>query len=155
MLRLKIGAIYATIMRVVIDTNVLLSALKSSKGASFALISQLPSSQFEIVLSVPLYSEYQDVLTRKEHLTGVSTVEDILSFLRYVCSIAHRQKIFFLWRPWLKDPKDDMVLELAVASRSKYIITHNLQDFKKIDEFGINAIPPAIFLQILRGKIHE
>ena len=142
-------------MRVVIDTNVLLSALKSNKGASFVLISQLPSAQFQITLSVPLYSEYQDVLTRKEHLTGASSIEDILSFLRYICSIAYRQNIFFLWRPWLKDPKDDMVLELAVASKSKYIITHNLRDFKNIDKFGIRAITPALFLHMLRGKNHE
>ena len=56
---------------------------------------------------------------------------------------------FFLWRPWLNDPNDDMVLELAVASMSKYIITYNLKDFKNIRSFGIEAIPPKRFLEIL------
>jgi putative PIN family toxin of toxin-antitoxin system len=135
-------------MKVVIDTNVLVSALKSTQGASYELISLLPSIYFQPALSVPLYSEYQDVLTREYILKNI-TNDDILGFLRYVCHISHRQEIFFLWRPWLKDPKDDMVLELAVASNCKYIITHNLNDFNNIDKFAIEAIIPAQFLEIL------
>lgn len=140
-------------MRVVLDTNIFVSALKSNRGASYAIVSQLPSDQFQIVLSIPLYIEYQDVLTRPEHLSGVSTTEEILAFLRYICSIAHRQRVFFLWRPWLADPKDDMVLETAVASRSRYIVTHNLRDFKGIEKhFGIAPITPGKFLYILEGQ---
>ncbi len=72
-------------------------------------------------------------------MTGVSTVEDIFAFLRYICNIAYKQQIFFLWRPWLSDPKDDMVLETAVASQSRYITTYNLKDFKGVKEhFGIS-----------------
>ncbi len=136
---------------IVIDTNVLVSALRSDMGASYYLISILPSQKFKISLSVPLYIEYQDVLTRKEHLTGESTKEEILSFLRYFCKISVHQKIFYLWRPWLKDPKDDMVLELAVASKSQFIVTYNLKDFSNIQQFGIEAITPKSFLQ----KIEE
>jgi len=139
-------------IRVVIDTNVLLSALRSNRGASYSLISKLPFDKFELSVSVPLYTEYQDVLTRKEHLTGESTVAEILGFLRYLCKIANRQEIFFLWRPWLNDPKDDMVLELAVASGSNYIVTYNLKDFKNIRSFGIEAIPPKKFLEILEEE---
>ncbi len=137
-------------MKIVLDTNVLVTALKSDKGAAYALISQLPSAKFQIVLSVPLYTEYQDVLTRPDIMTGTSTVADILNFLRYLCKIAKRQEIFYLWRPWLSDPKDDMVLEVAVASQSKYIVTYNLRDFKGIEGFGIQAMTPANFLQILK-----
>lgn len=140
-------------MQVVIDTNVMLSALRSSKGASYALVAQLPSEQFQMALSVPLYTEYQDVLTRDEHMTGASSKTDILNFLRYICSISSHHDIFFLWRPWLKDPKDDMVLELAVASGSRYIITHNLDDFANIDTFGIAAVTPGRFLRLLEGEI--
>ncbi|PXF56954.1 MAG: putative toxin-antitoxin system toxin component, PIN family [Deltaproteobacteria bacterium] len=136
-------------IKVIIDTNILVTALKSDKGAAYALISKLPSKKFQLSISVPLYTEYQDVLTREEHLTGTNTKKEILNFLRYLCKIANRQKIFFLWRPWLKDPKDDMVLELAVASKSQYIITYNLQDFKNIQSFGIEAITPKKFLEIL------
>ena len=136
-------------LNIIIDTNILVSALRSDMGASYTLISKLPSPKFQFSISVPLYIEYQDVLTRKEHLTGTSTEKEVLAFLRYLCKIANRQKIFYLWRPWLKDPKDDMVLELAVAAKSKYIITYNLKDFSNIQKFGIEAITPKRFLQII------
>ena len=108
-----------------------------------------------MALTVPLYLQYQDVLTRPEHMTGASTRDDILNFLRYLCSIAHQQRVFFLWRSWLKDPQDDMVLEAAVASQSRYIITHNLRDFTggEIEEyFGIVPIRPREFLHRLRSR---
>ncbi len=139
-------------IKVVIDTNVLVSALKSNMGASYALISRLPSEKFQLVISVPLYMEYQAVLTRKENMTGASSKEEILAFLRYLCKISVRQKIFYLWRPWLKDPKDDMVLELAVASKCQYIVTYNLKDFSNIEKFGIEAVTPKKFLRKLWGE---
>ena len=142
-------------MRVILDTNVLVAALRSDMGASYAIVSQLPSERFQMALTVPLYLQYQDVLTRPEHMTGASTPDDILNFLRYLCSIAHRQRVFFLWRPWLKDPTDDMVLEAAVASQSRYIITHNLRDFtgSGIEEyFGIVPMRPREFLHRLRSR---
>jgi putative PIN family toxin of toxin-antitoxin system len=142
-------------MRVILDTNVLVAALRSDTGASYAIVAQLPSERFQMALTVPLYLQYQDVLTRPEHMTGASIPDDILNFLRYLCSIAHRQRVFFLWRPWLKDPQDDMVLEAAVASQSRYIITHNLRDFTRsgIEEyFGIVPIRPREFLHRLRSR---
>jgi putative PIN family toxin of toxin-antitoxin system len=142
-------------MRVILDTNVLVAALRSDMGASYAIVSQLPSERFQMALTVPLYLQYQDVLTRPEHMTGASTRDEILNFLRYLCSIAHRQRVFFLWRPWLTDPKDDMVLEAAVASQSRYIITHNLRDFtgSRVEEyFGIVPIRPREFLYRLRSQ---
>ena len=142
-------------MRVILDTNVLVAALRSDMGASYALVSQLPSERFQMALTVPLYPQYQDVLTRPEHMTGASTRDDIFNFLRYLCSLAHRQRVFFLWRPWLKDPQDDMVLEAAVASQSRYIITHNLRHFtgSRIEEhFGIVPIRPRDFLHLLRSQ---
>ncbi|RUM33075.1 MAG: putative toxin-antitoxin system toxin component, PIN family, partial [Desulfobulbus sp.] len=70
------GVIYETMIDIIIDTNVLVSALKSDMGASYALISTLPSPKFQFSISVPLYTEYQDILTRKEHLTGASTEKE-------------------------------------------------------------------------------
>ena len=135
-----------------IDTNVVLSALKSNKGASYALMSLLPSTKFTTSLSVPLYTEYQDVLTREINMTGTSTKQDIQAYCRYLASISLKKDIFFLWRPWLRDPKDDMVLELAFASKCEYIVTHNLKDFKHIESFGVQAINPANFLKLLNEK---
>jgi predicted nucleic acid-binding protein len=139
-------------MRVILDTNVLVAALRSDMGASYAIVAQLPSERFQMALRVPLYLQYQDVLTRPEHMTGASTRDDILNFLRYLCSIAHQQRVFFLWRPWLKDPQDDMMLEAAVASQSRSIITHNLRDFtgSEIEAYlGIVPLRPHEFLHRL------
>jgi len=142
-------------MRVILDTNILVAALRSDMGASYAIVSQMPSERFQMALTVPFYLQYQDVLTRPEHRTGASTQDDILRFLRYLCSIAHQQRVFFLWRPRLKDPNDDMVLEAAVASQSRYIITHNLRDFTGCgieEQFGITPMRPREFLHRLRSR---
>lgn len=75
-----------------------------------------------------------------------------ICFLRYLASIAHLQDVHFLWRPFLRDPDDDMVLECAVASSSQYIVTHNVKDFKRAPILKVNAITPAEFLTLVRSK---
>jgi putative PIN family toxin of toxin-antitoxin system len=122
--------------RVVLDTNVLISAFRSRRGPAFALVSRIGSGSFEVSVSVPLVLEYEEVLHRSTSLEE----EEILSVLGFLCSVAHRQKIFYLWRPLLPDPKDDMVLELAVASRSRFIVTYNQRDFVPADRFGIESL---------------
>ena len=116
-------------MRVVFDTNVPVAASHSNRGASFALISMLPSSKFELAISVPLYLEYLDVLMRPELKPKDIANADVLSFVRKILDYSHKQSIYFRWRSWLKDPNDDMILELAIASRANYIVTFNLKDF--------------------------
>ncbi len=140
-------------MRVVLDTNILVAAARSSRGAAYAVVSQLPSPKFQIALTIPLYTEYQDALTRPELREERYTADEAIRFTRYLSSIAHQQNIYFLWRPWLKDPKDDMVLEAALASQSRYIVTHNLKDFikKGIEKnFGILPVTPKQFLDTIR-----
>jgi putative PIN family toxin of toxin-antitoxin system len=137
-------------MRVVFDTNVLVAAARSSKGASYQLISKLPSSKFELAVSIPLYLEYQDVLLRPEVKPGNISNADVISFVRKILDYSHKQSIYFRWRPWLKDPNDDMILELAIASQSSYIVTFNLRDFQNIELFGIEAISPSDFFEIVR-----
>lgn len=138
-------------MRVVLDTSVMVAAVRSRSGASFALVSSLPSPVFQIALSVALYTEWQAVLSRPEHLPPGRSGEDALAFVRYLASLAHLQDVHYLWRPFLKDPDDDMVVECAVASRCRHIITHNMQDFRRVAELGVEPITPAAFLQILRN----
>ena len=138
-------------MRVVFDTSVLVAAARSRQGASFALLSSLPHPKFQIAVSVSLYTEWQAVLTRNEHIPAGLQQEDVLAYLRYLASIAHLQNVYYLWRPFLRDPNDDMVLECAVASTSRYIVTHNVQDFRRIDELGVQAITPAQFLTLVRS----
>jgi hypothetical protein len=110
----------------------------------------LPTPRFDIALTIALYTEWQAVLTRPEHLPPGVTVDAALGYLRYLASLAHLQDVHFLWRPFLHDPEDDMVLECAVASGSQTIVTHNVRDFRRAAELKVQAIKPADFLKLLR-----
>ena len=134
-------------IRIVIDTNILIAGLYSRRGYAYELISNIDDPQFEVYLSVPLVLEYEDVAKRMARQLG-RTEEDIDIVIDYICSIGKLQKIFYLWRPFLKDPRDDMVLELAVAASGEYIVTYNKKDFEGIEEqFGIPIITPEEFLR--------
>jgi len=137
---------YMRIPEIVIDTNVLIAALKSRRGASFRLLSVIGQTKFSINISVPLLLEYEAVA--KELIGGiVLTAEDIDDILNYICSVSKWRKIFYLWRPFLKDPKDDMVLELAVTSQCNMIITYNKKDFRNVEQyFGIRVLTPQELL---------
>jgi putative PIN family toxin of toxin-antitoxin system len=132
--------------RVVIDTNVLVSALRSRKGASFKVVSLIGKGLFQLSVSVPLVLEYESATKRVSKLVGLkySDIDDILD---YICKVAEHGDIYYLWRPFLKDPKDDMVLEVAVESESEFIVTHNLRDFAEIGQFGLEAITPNQLLE--------
>jgi len=134
---------------IIIDTNVLFAGLYSASGASYKLLGLLVSSDFEITLSTPLLFEYEDVLKRNQVLLNLEPTE-IEIILDNLCRLAHFQKVYFLWRPYLPDPKDDMVLELAVAANSQIIVTHNLKDFAGVNKFGVEAITPKQFLERLK-----
>ncbi len=136
---------------IVLDTNVLVAALRSRRGSSFKLLQQIGRGKFELALSVPLLLEYDDVLNRQD-MVPVSP-RAVSRILDYLCQQAHFHKIFYLWRPMMKDPKDDMVLELAVHARCSYIVTHNLRDFEPAQSLGVKAITPASFLRILEKQV--
>lgn len=133
-------------VQIVIDTNIFISALKNDIGASFYLLSLIGKSEFETNISVPLIMEYESVANRFLGKTNLS-VTDLNNIIDYICSASNIHKIRYLWRPYLKDPKDDFVLELAVKARSQYIITFNEKDFKNISKFGIKAVTPWEFLK--------
>ena len=139
--------------KIVIDTNIIVAALLSRKGASFRLISLIDQGYFDFYLSVPLVLEYEEVLLRLLPKLTL-TKKDVGSFLDYFCKVGKHQKIFFLWRPYLKDPKDDMVLELAVNASCEYLVSFNLKDFKGSDKFGIKPLTPKDFLTEI-GVLNE
>jgi hypothetical protein len=95
--------------------------------------------------------EWQEVLTRTENIPPDRTAEDALAFLRYLVSQSHLQEIHFLWRPFLPDADDDMVLELALAAGCSHIITHNVKDFHGSEQVGVIAVSPGEFLKLI-GK---
>lgn len=133
-------------VNVVIDTNVLISALMSKQGASYKLLMSLADNKFIPNVSVPLFLEYESVTKRDGVITGLN-FKEIDSILDYILSNSRVRKVFYLWRPYLKDPKDDLVLELAVESQSEYIITFNKKDFKGSEKFGIRAVTPQEFMK--------
>ena len=132
-------------IRAVLDTNVIVAALKSSRGASHELLLRMDAGHFQPVLSVPLVTEYEDVLFRPAIGIRLSPAQ-IGAVLDRICQLGINQRIYFLWRPFLPDPKDDMVFETALASGSSYIITFNLSDFHSTEPYGIQAITPDQFL---------
>ena len=99
-----------------------------------------------MVLSTTLLFEYEDILKRNQVDLGLSN-QEIEKVLDYFCMKSEHQKIYFLWRPYLSDPKDDHLLELAIASGTKLIVTHNTKDFKGVEAFGIRSITPKAILE--------
>lgn len=138
----------ALVPRIVLDTNVLVAGLRSRQGASFLLLNEIGRGEFEIALSVPLVLEYEDALLRHASVTGLSR-RDVDVVLDYYCSVAHLQTIFFLWRPLLPDPKDDLVLELAVAAGCRTVVTYNVRDFRGSESLGVSPVRPRPFLKTI------
>jgi len=99
-----------------------------------------------------LYTEWQEVLTRPENLPPGITPADTLRHVRYLASQAHLQEIHFLWRPFLPDPDDDMVLELAFAAGCRHIVTHNVKDFHGSEQLGVTALRPGEFLNLIQKQ---
>jgi putative PIN family toxin of toxin-antitoxin system len=132
---------------IVINTNVLLSALFSNKGASYKLISIIDNDKNIVNISTTLIYEYEEILKLKSKLD----IKYIDSILNYICKVGIKNKIFYLWRPKLKDVDDDFLLELAVKSNS-IIVTLNGKDFKPASEFNLKVMTPKEFLQYI-GEI--
>lgn len=134
-------------LQVVVDTNVIVSGLRSRKGSAFILLQHIGKGKFDINLSVPLILEYQDVLFRQLPSLSSLTTADIEDLLDYYCAIGHLHEIYYLWRPILRDPRDEMVLEVAVKAQCQHIITFNIRDFAGIEQFGLTVLTPSLFLR--------
>ena len=132
--------------KAIIDTNVLYAGLYSSRGASYQVLRAIEHGIIRIALSTTLLFEYEDILRRNQAILNLSDGE-IEAILDDLCNRSDHQAIYFLWRPQLPDPKDDHILELAVASGISTIVTHNLKDFATAAEFGVRAITPKQLLE--------
>jgi putative PIN family toxin of toxin-antitoxin system len=139
-------------MRVVLDTDVLVAALRSDRGASRELVRMAVDGAFALLLSVPLVIEYEAVLTRPEQLTAsklrameVGTVLDVL------VSVADPVRLSFRWRPALGDPSNDMVLETAVNGGADLLVTFNRRHFTSAaGQFQLEVVSPGQALERLR-----
>ncbi len=138
-------------IQIVIDTNVLVAAFCSKRGAANQLILGLEDDRFEIAISTPLLFEYEDVLKRPEMSQYLSheEVDDVIESVRL---ISKEYAIFFLWRLLAVDPDDAFILELAIRSNAKYIVTYNSKDFASAADFGITLISPRAFLDLIEER---
>ena len=136
-------------MKVVFDTSVLVAAARSKSGASYALLARLPDANFQTVISMALFCEYRALLLCPENLLQ-RTAPQAEGFLDFLISVSHLQEVFFRWRPALPDADDDLILELAVAAGCRYVVTHNLRDFRGTEQWGIVAVTPGDFLKLIK-----
>jgi putative PIN family toxin of toxin-antitoxin system len=139
--------------RYVLDTDVVVAALRSDQGASRQLLLAALNKQFDLMLSVPLILEYEAVLTRPEHL-AISRISktEVSRVLDDLAAVAEPVKITFRWRPSLPDPDDDMVLETAVNGNAQGIVTFNLRHFQVISKtFDCAVLLPREALQQIRS----
>lgn len=139
-------------MRVVLDTSVLVAGLRSRLGASNRVLVAVAEGRCVPLVTTALFLEYEAVLLRPEQqlATGLNPSE-IEGFLAALASAAEPIEVSFLWRPQLRDPADELVLEAAVNGRAKAILTHNVTDFRvSAQRFGVATLTPAEFLKELR-----
>lgn len=138
-------------MKIVCDTNVWLSALTSSQGASHLLIRWLFEQPNNLhCVSIPFVLELEDVFCCPQNRQRMPQFSDesLEAFLNDICHISNHKSIYFLWRPQIKDPKDDMVLELVANAQADFLITFNTKDFKQAaQKFNFNLVTPQQFLK--------
>lgn len=134
--------------QIIIDTNVLVAAIRSNRGASYLLLELLShrDKRFEINVSTALILEYEAVLKREMHRQG-KELSVIDQFIDDLVSVSNRHLIFYLLRPYLKDADDDFILELAFSSSVDYIVTYNTVNFERAKLLGIEVISPKTFLR--------
>jgi len=137
-------------VQIVIDTNVLVAAARSNAGASYELLRLFAAgdARWQWNISTALVLEYEAVLKREQHRQG-RPLAVVDRFLDDVAARANRHAIFYLLRPFLADPNDELILELAIASASSYIVTHNRDDFRDTGRFGLGVLTPGEFLRTL------
>ena len=131
-------------MRIVADTDIIVAAMRSPGGASAEILRAVRREKVELLLSVPLAMEYEAVCLRPEHqIASGPSEQKVHIFVDAVTAMAEPVKIHFLWRPQLRDPSDEMVLETAVNGRADLLVTFNARDYGTVPErFGIQVTTP-------------
>jgi putative PIN family toxin of toxin-antitoxin system len=137
-------------MRIVLDTDVVVSAMRSPTGASAELLRRVVAGKATMLLSVALALEYEATCTLAEHrLAAGLSASETLAFVNGLIALAEPVRTFFRWRPQLRDPGDELVLEAAVNGRAALIATFNQRDLKDARNFGIEVLRPAAVLRRL------
>lgn len=132
-------------MRFVLDTDVVVAGMRSPSGASAALLVAVLDRRLSLALSVPLAIEYEALCLREEHRAAAGLSEaEVGVFLDAIIALAEPVESHFLWRPCLRDPEDEMVLQAAVNGWADAIVTFNTRDFGAVPlRFGLSVLSPA------------
>ena len=147
---------YHKMMRITVDTNIIFQALYSSTGASHQILKLIRQGELTLAISIPVYKEYQDVLGRKRSLDFLQlNIEEIEAVLEFIAMVAEPFTMNYLWRPNLKDEKDNIFAELAFNSNSEFLITKNIKDFTQQNDLILDSfevITPSDFLHKWRNR---
>ena len=140
--------------RTVLDTDVLVAAVRSDRSASRVLLTAALERRYLVLASVPLMLQYESVLTRPEHLAAAHiSAADVEVLLDAIALVVEPIRISYLWRPVLPDPGDDLVLETAVNGRADVVVTFNRRDFEPaVGRFGLEVITPADAVRRLEDR---
>src|SRR5688572_11182596 len=130
---------------IVVDTNIVIAARRSRRGASNELLQRLHDPRITLHVSNTLLFEYDEILHREQASIGL-TEQQITDLLDGFCRLGAKHYVSFLWRPVTRDPDDDFLLDLAVTARATHIVTHNVRDLEPARRFGINVVTPGQFL---------
>ena len=133
--------------RVVLDTNVILAAMRSQTGASHRLLLTIGHPRWQSVITPALMYEYEDVARRPGIAPGLSP-QEITNILNLIYQESHLQLVWFSWRPLSPDPGDDAILEAAIAGGCDYVVSFNERHLCAAREFGIEILKPADLLKL-------
>jgi putative PIN family toxin of toxin-antitoxin system len=136
-------------IRAVVDTNVLVSGLRSPDGASHELLVRLREGSWTLVLSNTVLGEYHEILHRETEFLGL-THREADAYVDGLCELAERFSLTTQWQPAANDPDDEAIIQLAREARVLYLVTHNVRDVNRAAQFGVRVVRPAEFLEILR-----
>ena len=138
-------------MRVVLDTSIVVAALRSRRGASHRLLELVAHGKVRPLVSTALFLEYEDVLMRPETRLAIKMdAANVEGFLAAFASAAEGVEVNFRWRPQLTDPNDELVLEAAVNGAASALVTHNVRDFREAaPRFGLRVLLPRDVLKEL------
>ena len=139
-------------MRAVMDTNVLVAALRSRGGASYELLRLLREGKWTLVLSNTVLGEYHEVLHREAGALKLTHAEAD-AYLDSVCALAEQRALTSQWQPAAADPDDEPLIQLAREAAVLYLVTHNVRDVRGAAQFGVQVLRPAQFLELVRKAV--
>ena len=142
----------ANAMRAVMDTNVLVAALRFRRGASYELLRLLREGKWTLVLSNTVLGEYHEVLHREAGVLKLTQAEAD-AYLDALCALAEQRALTSEWQPAAADPDDEPLVQLARETGVRYLVTHNVRDVRGATQFGVQVLRPSEFLELLRKNV--